>query len=49
MEDEETRAGLLALAPRSLESGEIARGEPQQLDSERIHTLGQWAAGPGLS
>jgi hypothetical protein len=45
MEDGETRAGLLALAPRSIESGEIARGRPKELDSERIHTLGQWAAG----
>ena len=48
MQDEETRAGLLALAPPSLEGGEIARGAPQRLDSERSHTLGQRAAGPGL-
>ncbi|MGH6900756.1 MAG: hypothetical protein ACREJ5_30085, partial [Geminicoccaceae bacterium] len=49
MQDEETRAGLLALAPQSIEGGKIARGAPKELDSERSHTLGQWAAAPGLS
>jgi hypothetical protein len=49
MEDEETRAGLLALAPQSIESCQIAPGGPKELASERIHTLGQWAAGPGLT
>jgi hypothetical protein len=48
MEDRETRAGLLALAPQAVGSCQIARGGPTELDSERIHTLGQWAAGPGL-
>jgi hypothetical protein len=43
MADEEARAGLLALAPQSIERGEIAIGEPKKLDSERIHTLGGWA------
>jgi hypothetical protein len=48
MQDEETRAGLLALAPQSIEGGKIARGALQRLDSQRSHTLGQWATGPGL-
>jgi hypothetical protein len=49
MADEETRAGLLALAHQSIENGDIATGEPKKLDSERIHTLGECAAGPRLS
>ena len=49
MADQETRAGLLALARRSIENGEIPTGEPKKLDSERIHTLGDWGARPRLS
>jgi hypothetical protein len=46
MQDEDTRAGLLALAPQSIKLGEIARGEPRRLDSKRIHTLGEWRQRP---
>jgi hypothetical protein len=46
MEDDETRAGLLALAARAIRDGEIPPGASTRLDPERVHTLGQWAAAP---
>ena len=44
LEDGDTRAGLLALAPEAVRSGCYPRGAPQDLDPERRHTLGQWAS-----
>jgi hypothetical protein len=46
MKDRETRAGLLALAARSIRAGDITPGAARKLNSDRVHTLGQWAAGP---
>jgi hypothetical protein len=43
IEDPDTRAGLLALAPRARERAGNGRGEPQRLERDRVHTLGQWA------
>jgi len=46
MKDDETRAGLLALAARAIRDGKIPPGTSTRLDPERVHTLGQWAAAP---
>lgn len=46
MEDRETRGGLLALAAHPIQSGDLPGGAPGKLDPDRVHTLGQWAAGP---
>jgi hypothetical protein len=46
MQDEDTRAGLLALAPQSIKADELAWDGPRKLDLERVHTLGEWAGGP---
>jgi hypothetical protein len=43
LEDPDARAGLLALAPEAVLSGCYRRGAPEDLDPERLHTLGQWA------
>jgi hypothetical protein len=48
MADAETGAGLRALGAQSLERGDVPPGQPTKLDPSRIHTLGQWAAAPGL-
>jgi len=42
IEDPETRAGVLALAPDSIERACDARVEPRRLDRHRSRTLGQW-------
>jgi hypothetical protein len=46
MADEETRAGLLALAPEAARWDDLPCGEPRELHPDRAHTLGQWGAGP---
>jgi hypothetical protein len=46
MADDDTRAGLLALAPALAGCGDVAGGEPRLLDPLHAHTLGHWAAGP---
>jgi hypothetical protein len=43
LEDADARAGLLALAPEGVRSGCYRRGAPEDLDADRLHTLGQWA------
>jgi len=44
LEDEETRAGILAIAPdATISSGGI--GPIQVLQANRFHTLGQWGGG----
>jgi hypothetical protein len=42
MEDEETRAGLAALAPEAPIDPGIVPGPPQTLTPAQAHTLGQW-------
>jgi len=44
MEDPDTSAGLLALAPRAWQAAPDRAGAPPQLERDRVHTLGQWAA-----
>jgi hypothetical protein len=44
LKDPDSRAGLLALAPEAVRSGRYRRRAPEDLDPERLHTLGQWAS-----
>jgi hypothetical protein len=44
LKDPDARAGLLALAPEAVRSGRYRRRAPEDLDPERLHTLGQWAS-----
>jgi hypothetical protein len=41
--DPDARAGLLALVPEAVRSGCYPHRAPEDLDPERLHTLGQWA------
>jgi hypothetical protein len=43
LEDADVRAGLVALAPEAVRSGCYPRGAPEDLDADRLHTLGHWA------
>lgn len=44
IEDPDTRAGLLALAPSAPDRAGDGRGAPKGPERDRAHTLGEWAA-----
>jgi hypothetical protein len=46
VENDDTRAGLVVLAPEGLFPAPAATGEQRRIEPARAHTVGQWAAAP---